>query len=46
MADENISRSDIAKEIGVSLRTVQNVLKNSGKTRGYTKNVNVQKNAS
>ncbi|MEE1011530.1 MAG: helix-turn-helix domain-containing protein [Acutalibacteraceae bacterium] len=46
MADENISRSDIAKEIGVSLRTVQSVLKNSGKTRGYTKNVNVQKNAS
>ncbi len=46
MADENIKRSDIAKEVGVSLRTVQTVLKNSGKVRGYSANVNVQKSAS
>ena len=46
MADENIKRSDIAKEVGVSLRTVQNVQKNSGMVRGYSTTVNVQKSAS
>lgn len=46
MADENIRHSDIAKEVGVSLRTVQNVLKNSGMVREYSTNVNVQNNAS
>lgn len=46
MADKNIRHSDIAKEVGVSLRTVQNILKNQGKTRDYTTKVNVQKYAS
>ena len=42
----NMKRTDIAKEVNVSLRTVQNVLKTYGKTREYNVNVNVQKNAS
>ena len=44
--DLNMKRIDIAKEVNVSLRTVQNVLKAHGKTREYNVNVNVQKNAS
>lgn len=46
MADAKIRHSDIAKEIGISLRTVQNVLKNNGKVREYHPNVNVQNIAS
>lgn len=46
MADAKIKHLDIAKEIGVSLRTVQTVLKNNGKVREYNPNVNVQNIAS
>ena len=41
----NMRRIDIAKEVNVSLRTVQNVLKTHGKTREYNVNVKVQKSA-
>lgn len=46
MADAKINHKDIAESVGVSLRTVQSVLKNNGKTREYISIVNVQKNAS
>lgn len=45
MVKEGIKHSDIAKKLGISLRTVQTVLKNNGLTRGYYCNVNVQNNA-
>lgn len=46
MADAGINHKEIAESVGVSLRTVQTILKNSGKTRAYISIVNVQKNAS
>lgn len=43
MASSGIKHADIAKELGISRRTVQSVLKNNGLTRKYAFNVNVQK---
>lgn len=43
MASNGIKHADIAKELGISRRTVQSVLKNNGLTRKYAFNVNVQK---
>lgn len=45
MTKEGIKHSDIAKQLGISLRTVQTVLKINGLTRDYGTNVNVQNNA-
>ena len=45
MTKEGIKHSDIAKQLGISLRTVQTVLKINGLTRDYGVNVNVQNNA-
>ena len=45
MVKEGVKHSDIAKQLGISLRTVQTVLKNNGLTRDYCTNVNVQNNA-
>lgn len=46
MADNNVARSDIAAAVGVTKRTVQNVLKTYGKTREYNSKVKVKKIAS
>lgn len=46
MADESVKHSDIAMAVGVTKRTVQNVLKTYGKTREYNSNVKVKKIAS
>ncbi|MGN0469251.1 MAG: hypothetical protein ACI4GY_11055 [Acutalibacteraceae bacterium] len=45
MHNSGAVHSDIAKTLGVSLRTVQTVIKNAGLSRSYSKKINVQKNA-
>ena len=45
MHNSGVIHSDIAKALGISLRTVQTVIKNAGLARAYSATINVQKNA-
>ena len=45
MHNSGIIHSDIAKTLGISLRTVQTVIKTAGLARAYSAKINVQKNA-
>lgn len=45
MHNSGVFHSDIAKTLGISLRTVQTVIKNAGLARAYSTKINVQKNA-
>ncbi len=45
MHNSGVIHSDIAKVLGISLRTVQIVIKTAGLARAYSATINVQKNA-